>query len=220
VLGEFADNSEEGIIPLSWINLAVERWKQWAKTKADSGGKRTMGIDVARAGSDKTVLALRNALAIVSIRVVSKLSMTSLAGLVESIADGRYLHIETDGGLGASLYDILKADGVPNLRPITVGGGTNFKDRAKELVFANLRAAMWWNLREMLDPSTGVEVCLPPIDLLISDLSTPTWEITRNATVLLESKESIAKKIGRSTDYGDAVCLAFWNTSTGGGYLV
>jgi hypothetical protein len=222
VLGEFADMSEEGMIPLSHIRIAVERWKTY-NAKGFPGmldGKRTMGIDTARAGDDKTVLALRHASVITDIKAFSKLSVTSTAGRIQALADNRYLHIETDGGLGAAVYDILKQEGVPNLRPITVGGKTNFRDHSKELSFANVRSAMWWNMREILEPASGIEVCLPPIQELILDLCTPTYDISRGAIVQLEGKDSILKRIGRSTDYGDAVCLAFWIQSSGGGAVV
>ena len=222
VLGEFADMSEEGMIPLSHIRIAVERWKH-AEAIGFTGmldGKKTMGVDTARAGDDKTVLAMRHASVITAIKSFSKLSVTSTAGRIQAFADNAYIHIETDGGLGAAVYDILKSDGVPNLRPITVGGKTNYRDHSKELSFANVRSAMWWNMREMLDPAYGLEVCLPPIQEMILDLCTPKYDITRGAIVQIEGKDSIAKRIGRSTDYGDAVCLAFWIQSSGGGVVV
>jgi hypothetical protein len=222
VLGEFADMTEEGVIPLSWIRLAHKRWSNWYAKGGGSiirGGKQTIGVDVARSGEAKTVLALRNALIISGIHVYSKLPLTSIAGHIQALSKGRYIHIETDGGLGAGVYDILKEDGVPLLRPITVNGTTHMRDKSNELGFENVRAAMWWNMRELLDPINGEEVMLPPIDLLTSDLSTPRWEMKRNAIVKLESKVNIELRIGRSTDYGDAVCLAFWKTSSGGGIV-
>ena len=222
VLGEFADMTEEGVIPLSWIRLANKRWSNWyAKGGAIAihTGKQSMGVDVARSGEAKTVLALRNALCISGIHVYSKLPLTSIAGHIQALARGRYIHIETDGGLGAGVYDILKEDGVPLLRPITVNGATHIRDKSGELGFENVRAAMWWNMRELLDPVNGEEVMLPPIDLLTGDLSTPRWNMKRNAIVCLESKVNIELRIGRSTDYGDAVCLAFWKTSSGGGVM-
>ncbi len=222
VLGEFADMSEEGVIPLSWIKAANNRWMVWYNKGADVSlllGKRTMGVDTARGGDAKTVLALRNALSVVAIHVYSKLPLTSIAGHVQALSKGRYIHIETDGGYGAAVYDICKDDGVPLLRPITVNGKTHMRDKTGELGFANVRSAMWWNMRELLDPSHGYEVALPPVELLRDDLATPRYEVKRNAIVHLESKKEIRLRIGRSTDYGDAVCLAFWQTSSGGGVV-
>ena len=221
VQGEFADSTEEGIIPLSWIRYACTRWQTWNKEgRKEIDGKKTLGVDVARGGEDKTVIAIRMASVISTLQVYSKLSVTSTASKIRLYNHNRYIHIETDGGLGASVYDILKAEGIPMLRPITVSGRTDMRDKSRELGFANVRSAMWWNLRELLDPASDSEpICLPPIEGLILDLCTPTFEIIKGGIVQLEGKDSIASRIGRSTDYGDSVCLAFWMQSSGGGLV-
>ena len=72
-------------------------------------------------------------------------------------------------------------------------------------LFANLRAQMHWRLRE--DLRRGY-VALPNDRELFEDLTTPTWE-ARNGRILVESKEHIRKRLGRSPDKGDAVVL--WN---------
>lgn len=230
VLGEFADVSDEGIIPLSWIRMAVTRWNNWANSgkQIPDFGLWTIGVDVARGGEDKTVLALRKAWVIQNFHVYSKLSTPQTAGYIERTAytDSKHIHIEIDG-IGAGVYDILKMDGIRNVKPITVSGATGWRDRSKELRFANVRSAMWWNMRELLDPSNsnivieryGHEIALPPDDMLILDLCTPKWEMKREATVSLESRDSIVKRLGRSPDHGTAACLAFWNPNTGGGIV-
>jgi hypothetical protein len=124
-----------------------------------------------------------------------------------------------DGGLGASVYAILKEQEIKGLVPITVGASTHWRDRSGEISFLNVRAAMWWNMRELLDPTYNSQIMLPPLEQLTLDLSTPHSEMMKDATRKIESKDSIAKKIGRSTDYGDAVCLAFWGANRGGGVV-
>jgi hypothetical protein len=221
VLGEFADNSEDGIIPLSWIHASNSRWEEWQRKRFEGlSGKETLGVDVARSGEDKTVIAARMGPVIQKLHIFSKLLTTSTAGHVKSLCAGKLVHIEMDGGLGASVYDILKEQGVQGLRPITVSASTPWRDRSRELSFINVRAAMWWNMRQLLDPTYNSDVALPPLEGLILDLSTPKWEMMKDATVKLESKDNIEKRIGRSTDYGDAVCLAFWTSSSGGGVVI
>ena len=124
-----------------------------------------------------------------------------------------------DGGLGASIYDILKSNGVTNLYPITVGTPTTVRDRTGSIRFANVRAAVWWNLRDMLNADTGDGIMLPPLEVLEKDLIAPRFTFTRDNLMQLESKDSLRDRIGKSTDYGDAVCLAFWNASRGGGVV-
>ncbi len=72
-------------------------------------------------------------------------------------------------------------------------------------VYANFRAQMHWQLREDL---RRAHIALPNDSELFEDLSTPTWE-TKNGKIVVESKEDIRKRLGRSPDKGDAV--AYWN---------
>jgi hypothetical protein len=220
VLGEFADVSDEGVIPMSWINMAVERWKQWDKAgRPEQEGRKTLGVDVARMGEDKTVVSVRDAWVLSKVYTFSKLATTITAQNVTKLSSGRYVQIEMDGGLGAAVYDIMHEKAVPMLRPITVGGSTYKRDKSGELKFENVRAAMWWNMREILDPVNGEGVMLPPIPRLLEDLAAPKWEIKGDGIIKVEKKEDIKERIGRSTDYGDSCCLAFWETSRGGGMV-
>jgi hypothetical protein len=222
VLGEFADNSEEGVIPLSWVVAAMDRWREWEKKGKilPENCVHVIGVDVARMGEDKTVFADRQASTITHISTFSKLPTTQVCGQLRIISHGAQLNIEMDGGLGASVYDMLHEQGVPKLRPITVGAHTARRDRSGELQFNNVRSAMWWRMRELLDPNSPEEpVMLPPNDMLKGDLVTPGWKIQSNGTIQIEGKDSIRERIGRSTDYGDSVCLAFWTQSTGGGVV-
>ncbi|MBM4182904.1 MAG: hypothetical protein FJ207_01615 [Gemmatimonadetes bacterium] len=73
-------------------------------------------------------------------------------------------------------------------------------------LFANLRAAMWWKLRE--DLRRG-HVALPNDADLFEDITTPAW-FTRNGKIFVEPKEDIRERIGRSPDKGDATVLWNW----------
>jgi hypothetical protein len=222
VLGNFAEESEESVIPLSWIEKAVDRWVEWHRAgRREQSGIRTLGVDVARLGTDKTVVADRHASVVQSIYSFTKLRTTETSGRVKSLAAGKKIMIEMDGGLGAAVYDMLREndDIKNNLVPITVSSKTSMRDRSGELGFFNVRSAMWWHMRELLDPEQGSEICLPDVDALIGDLSAPKWEMMKDAIVKLESKKDIISRLGRSTDYGDAVCLAFWEQSSGGGVV-
>ena len=56
-------------------------------------------------------------------------------------------------------------------------------------------------------------LCHPPDDELIGDLTAPKWRPVAggpkaSAKIRIESKEDIRKRLGRSTDAGDAVVQA------------
>jgi hypothetical protein len=44
--------------------------------------------------------------------------------------------------------------------------------------------------------------------------------MTSSGAVQVESKDEIRKRLGRSTDDGDAVVMAFWARARGGGGVV
>jgi hypothetical protein len=89
--------------------------------------------------------------------------------------------------------------------------GTDRKDRSGELGFTNLRGGGWWNLRELLDPAFAPILALPPDDRLTGDLTAPHWRVMSGGRIQVESKDDIRKRIGRSTDDGDAVVQATWD---------
>ena len=70
-----------------------------------------------------------------------------------------------------------------------------------QLKFANRRAEAWWRFREALDPDQpdGATIALPPNAELRADLCTPTWKLTARG-ILLESKDDIRKRLGRSPE--------------------
>ena len=48
------------MIPLRWVEAANDRWLEWdAAGRPDLPGPHIVGVDVARSGEDKTVLAIR-----------------------------------------------------------------------------------------------------------------------------------------------------------------
>ena len=80
-----------------------------------------------------------------------------------------------------------------------------------KLKFRNLRAMIWWRFREMLDPQTGCRIALPPDPKMKAGLCAPLWKLTPGG-ILIESKEEIKKRLGRSPDDGDAVVYCSMST--------
>ncbi len=77
----------------------------------------------------------------------------------------------------------------------------------------NMRAEYHWRLRDALDPKLGDDVALPNDMELLADLCSANYEVS-TAGVLIEKKDGIKERIGRSPDKGEAVMLA--NQDTGG----
>lgn len=75
-------------------------------------------------------------------------------------------------------------------------------------VHKNCRSAGWWNLRVLLNND---EIDLPPDDNLTGDLTAAHWKPVSGGKIQVESKDDIKKRLGRSTDDGDAVMQAFYS---------
>ena len=213
VLGEFYAGDEDAIIPLAWAEAAVERWHEWQEAGGeDPGEPHVIGVDPARMGEDKTVLAVRKGHVITELRVSAKEDTMATVGRVAGMlnADPSATAMVDVIGVGAGVLDRLREMGL-NAEPFTASGKTRKKDATGELGYMNIRAAAWYSLREALDPSAGAEICLPDDDDLLSDLSAPRSKDPLSGGILrMESKDDIRARIGRSTDRGDAVVQAFW----------
>ncbi len=215
VLGEFASSEESGIIPLAWVEAANERWEAWRDVAADVVVD-VLGVDVARSGEDKTVIALRSGKVITELRRTSREDTMETTGRVVGLLEcfrGAVAVVDVIG-IGAGVVDRLREMGLA-VEAFNAAEGTDMRDHSGELGFTNKRSAAWWNLREMLDPASGDNVALPPDDLLTGDLTAPTWRVGSGGRIQVEGKDEIKKRIGRSTDDGDAVMQAFWVRHTG-----
>ena len=111
-------------------------------------------------------------------------------------------------GVGAGVVARLREQGlwVEAFQAAARSEGT---DESGELQFLNRRAEGWWRLRALLDPARKPTLALPPDDLLIGELTAPTYRTTSNGRSQIESKDEIRKRLGRSSDRADAVMMAF-----------
>lgn len=217
VEGKFASSDEDGVIALSHIEAANERWLEWK----DAGGKlpefTCVGADIARSGIDKTVLALRYDWLISELRRFTKADTMETTGQIAAILNGNggknAKAIVDVIGIGAGPVDRLREMGYQMIIAFNAGEKTDATDKSGELGFINKRSAAWWNMRELLsDPES--QIALPPDDKLTGDLTAPHWKMTSAGKVQVEAKEDIKKRIGRSTDDGDAVIQAFWDNAS------
>jgi hypothetical protein len=210
VLGEFAD-SESGLIPLSWVVAANTRWRQWAEHRHALEGRTVLGVDVGHFGGDRTVVATRKGDVVTQVDAWSKKDTVEVANIVEARCREWVKPVSVvDGiGVGAGVVDTLRVRGL-DVIPFIASKATRLRDATGEQMFSNVRAAAWWHLRELLDPNMDARLCLPPNDELTADLITPRYEPVTGGRIKLESKDDIRKRLGRSTDYGDAVVQCMW----------
>lgn len=228
VKGEFASSEADGVIPLSWIEAANKRWDEWndARKEAAKNGEEFqmppfvgVGADIARMGEDSTCLALRYGMIISEIRATHLEDLMQTTGRIKGILDAHGGKAFVDViGIGSGVVDRLremkdKNDRKYNVVAFNASEHTDFMDKAKEMGFINCRSGAWWHLRELLEPSSDSGIALPPDDMLIGDLVAPHWKVVSGGKIQVEAKDDIKERIGRSTDYGDAVVMAFFDNN-------
>ena len=203
------DDDPYQVIPTLWVDLAMNRWKPNEDHEHPMG---CIAVDVTRGGEAKTVLARRHANwvgQLIKVKGSNTPDGKSVAALVQQYRrDSAAVNIDA-AGVGTDAYERCKDLGVKPTA-INFASPSSARDSSGALEFINLRAQAFWTLRELLDPNNPNPISLPPDQELKSDLCAPKWEL-RPHGILIESKESIAKRIGRSTDCGDAVAMAFLN---------
>ncbi len=215
VLGEFAESSSDGVIPLTWVESAIERWHEW--NEDGRPGRLTMvGADIGES-DDPTVLAPRFETD-EGQYVIDRLeehkglnTMESTAEIVSMMnrADDPRVTAVVDGiGIGSGVVARLREKGRLVVSFIA-SEKSERRDESDEFGFANKRAEAWWNLREILDPSRGSTVAIAPDsdDLLVGELVAPRYRDAAGGRLVIESKDDLRKRLKRSTDRADAVVM-------------
>lgn len=179
-------------------------------------GPIILGVDLARGGGDKSGIIDRQGRKMgghVCRLIDHRDTMQTVGEILQEVKRLYHLglkRIVVDAtGLGGPVYDRLREiEGVGHMVM-----GVNFGSRALDAAkYANRRAEMWDTMREWLEDPVGVEV--PDLDSLQMDLCAPergpgATAFNSNSQLVLESKDHIIKRLGRSPDLGDAAALTF-----------
>lgn len=211
-LALFSTTDEDSVIPLEWIEQAIERGRNTVLSEHDT---ITVGCDPARYGTDKTAVAVLHGKTIRPISYTSKQSTMETSGRIASRFNKK-IPIAIDViGIGSGVFDRLRELQF-NVTPVNVAEaarsdrGDPLTDITGTLEFFNLRSYLLWHLRDMLNPDNEDAIGLPDDPKLIGDLCTPQYRYTSSGKIQVESKKDIRKRLKRSTDGADAVALALY----------
>ena len=205
------------VIPTSWIRTAQARWRE-----DDVRGKgiyTDVGLDPSRGGSDQTVISRRTGgyfypLVVYEGREVRdgpECATLTMQAIGENFSGTLRIDVI---GIGSSAFDILSTTTDLQVVDVNFAEKSFATDVTGNLHMRNIRAEAYWRLREALDPKSGLDIALPPDEELVEDLSAPTWKRTTSG-ILIEDKDTIRKRIGRSPGRGDAVAISYLDTTPG-----
>lgn len=198
ILGLFPQQSATALLPL---NLLLDATKREVIVEEES--PVALGVDVARFGTDRTVIALRQGGKGRIIHIAQNNDTMVTAAQVRQFI--RSYKVDIAGidtiGVGGGVYDRLAEDNEPVHAMVASG-------RAKDTItFANQRAEWYWNFREMLEKG---EIDLDAEDEdLIAELSGIMFKVDTRGRILVESKDEMKRRGMSSPDLADAMILAF-----------
>jgi len=212
VEGYFPLTENDAFIKLSLVEAAI-------LTEKDPTGSIALGVDVARYGDDKTVIAVKvgNALSIPVVRHGQNL-MRTVGDIVVQYRlittafpkyRGRIIVNIDDTGLGGGVTDRLievKSEerlSLMDINPINFGGVVDNKEAAEH--YANQGTWLWAKLRDDLDAG---HLSFPNDTELVAQLSTRKYTLNSRGKIALEKKDAMKKRGIPSPDKGDAVALA------------
>lgn len=219
--GDFKAGREDNayqVIPSAWVEAAQARWKATGRPAVPM---TSLGVDVARGGKDKTVIAPRYGHWFDALKTFpgqdTPDGQTTAVQVLLVIKDRAQAVVDVVG-VGASAYDALEGNVLVTRVAYNGAAASYGMDKSGQLKFVNKRAEDHWKLREALDPASGQFLALPPDPELKADLCAPRWKPTPRG-VQVEPKDCgkaqtnggsccIKHRIGRSPDKGDAVIMA------------
>lgn len=203
-------------IPLTWIREAQARWTPRPPPGIPMCG---IGVDASGGGSDPMLIAMRHdgwyapMIEVPAKDLPPERMGAHCAGLVMSYRKNKAgVMVDLGGGYGGSIYERLIENEI-DTRGFKGSEGSSARTHDKLLGFRNKRTEAYWKFREALDPDHqdfpgGSTIALPDDRFLVADLTAPTFR-EHNKVIELEPKESVCKRLGRSTDRGDAVVMAW-----------
>ena len=197
VLGEFALRDDDSLIPADLVDSAMIR-----DIALDTTQDLIYGVDVARFGSDRTVICKRRGNVVIEFRHWSGEDLMSTVGRIvhEANTDKPYEICVDSIGLGGGVADRLRELGY-NVRDVNVSESNALNQQA-----AKLRDELWIAAKDWLETRS---VKLPKDDELRQELIGPTYSFTSNGKIKVEGKSEMKRRGLRSPDLADSLCLSF-----------
>jgi len=176
----------------------------------EPGEQRYISCDVARFGADKTVILVWQGRMVIKTRVMDKSSVKEVVDAIKDLAKRHGIPnsniVIDEDGVGGGVIDFMNnvKGFVNNSVPIE----TEFSKKIHN--YRNLKAQCYFKLAEYVNQGM---ICYQTDseelkDLIIADLEQIAQKnIDREGKIELIPKEEMKEKLGRSTDYSDALMM-------------
>lgn len=197
VLGEFPPSSINALLGLEEVERAMQRHLREDQYRH---AQKRIGVDVARFGDDRTVLFPRQGLASFKPVIMRNAPTNDIAARV-MVGVNRWraemVLIDDTGHWGHGVLDNCIAAGINAI-------GVNYAGKALNPRYKNRRAEMWIKGAEQIRKGAA----LPNEPDMVAELTEPTYTFV-NGVFVLEEKDMIKERLGRSPDLADAYMTTY-----------
>ncbi len=197
ILGIFPPSSFNTLLSVEEVQASMDRI---LRQETYQFTQKRLGIDAARFGDDPWILFPRQGLRAfppVEMRNPRSHEVAARIALARERWDHEMAYFDDTGGYAAGAIDASLQAGLPTT-PI------NFAGKATDPRYYNKRAEMWFGMAEWVKKGGW----LPRTDFLIGELTVPTYTFAKGRFII-EDKDQIKQRLGRSPNYADALALTF-----------
>lgn len=222
------------LIPVEWVELANKRWLEFKTNKHQQAKALRLGVDVAGMGRDSSCWCHRLG------SFVEKFEMKHSGGVADHMEivgiTQKKLQAATDKftgtngqafldtiGEGAGVFSRLneiKSQDPEKYKWLICHSvkysespeynGNELKDITGQYTFLNMRAYLFWAVRDWLNPINNTGAMLPDDAELTQEATEIQWKFRSDGSIQIEAKEDIKGRIGRSIDKFDALANTFY----------
>lgn len=226
VLGQFPKVSDDILIPAQWLELAHERWEQVNGREPLRQEMRILGVDVAGMGRDCTCFVERKGAWVSQFNAHNSGGSADHMKIAGRIAAYRrrqieaYVSIDTIGegaGVFSRCLEVDEKEYIISCKYSEAAKAHNGKpltDVTGQYEFINMRAYLFWCVRDWLNPKNDTGAMLPPDTQFDEEATEIKWSFRSDGRILIEPKEDIKERLGRSPDKFDALANTFYPIQT------
>jgi hypothetical protein len=219
--------SSDALIPEDWIRIANKNWQSIALNPGlKANHQLRLGVDVAGMGRDNSVFCLRFGNYVQqfqSMNGAGTANQMEIAGkaasYIKQFTDHeRGMHAKTfvdTIGEGAGVFSRLNELYSDHIYSVKFSNkpemeGRELTDITGQYKFVNMKAFLFWALRDWLNPESKNNAAIPPDDELLQELTEMRWKFRSDGKIQIESKEDLKARLKRSPDKSDALANTFY----------
>ena len=192
--GEYLSQADNSVMSRIAVREAMGR-------EVSNEGDYQIAVDVARYGSDSSIISMRKGLKMIDLKEFKDISLIELCDKIEVIAGRNHnMKIKVDEtGVGGGVVDILLGRGYREVIGINFGSKPQDADK-----FGDLPSEMWCTF-------PIEEVGLMNDDKLFHELTDRRYSYDHKARRCVESKDAYkSRNGGKSPDRADSVLMLFY----------